>query len=430
MQQFMDAKDPLVAAVSLQPTLKNALIELIDLLYQCDQIEDAKKWIVIAEQQSVNPAQTAFFKGLVLLKESKDPAAALASFEEAEKLDPSLAQTVKYQKAMAHMQMKKYGAAKDFFKQIVTREPGTDLAGFANEYIDVLTRKEDADRLFHGSLGYAVQYDTNVVFRPENDLLATNVNKDKDWRHVFTAQGDYTVKPTDKFSFKAGYSFYGTRQFDLHFYNMMSYDIPIQPTFNFNKVAVAFPMHYNYVTVNGKTYLTTVGLSNVNNFQLPGARMFQTQLQCNSKDYHWAIINPDDSKKGHETLAAVGIYQFFGKRQEGFMSLRYALNYEDTKGHNWNYVGNRVTFAAVVPLVEKLKWNFVADVFHQDFTGINSNYDKKRTDNVFTVSNLLAYEFMKNTELQLQYTHVYDAASIGVYKYGKDVYGVGAKYRF
>ncbi len=430
LQQFPDAAAHLEAAATLEPPIKNASIELTDVLYQTEQLEDAKKWAEYAEKDDKLRAQALFFKGLILLKEGNDPRAALQSLETAELLDPSLSQSISYQKAMANVQLKNYKEARHILSEVVTRAPGTDLAGFANEYISVLTRTEDARRPFHGSFGYTLQYDDNVVYRPDDDRLAQSVDTQDDWKHVLSAQGDYLFRAGDSFGVKAGYSLYGSRHNDIGFYDMLSVDLPVQPILYLEKATVAFPMHYNFVTVNERTYLSTVGLSNVINYMLSPEVMLQTQLQFNDKNYRWAVSRPDDEKKGEEYLAGAGIFRFFGKNRQGFVNLRYAFNYEDAKGHNWDYTGNRITFTSVVPFAEKYKWHFVTDYFREDFKGVNTTYDKKRTDNVITVSNLLSYQIMKNTDVQLQHTYVYDGASIGVYKYKKNVYGVGAKYQF
>ena len=80
--------------------------------------------------------------------------------------------------------------------------------------------------------------------------------------------------------------------------------------------------------------------------------------------------------------------------------------------------------------MKRLKWNSAVDYMRQDYSKTHNTYNKRRQDDIITLSNLLAYEVVKNTELQLQYTYVYDGASIGVFKYKKNVYGLGIKYRF
>jgi hypothetical protein len=430
LQDYVSAIPELKAAATMQPPAKNALIELIDLLYQCDKINEAKQWIARAEQESDNPAQAAFFKGLVLLKEGKDIPAALQSFETAERLDPSLAKIVEYQKAIAHTQLKNYKVAKNTFKDIVARGPDSDMARFADEYIEELTRREKSAKPFHGSVGYAMEYDDNVVARPVDDTLAAGTDKEEDWRHVFTTQGDYIGKVTELLSIETGYSFYRTKHNDQGFYDLVSFNIPVQPIITLKKAAVSFPLQYSYTTVNDRTYLKTISAGNTNNIMLRPNTMLQTQLQFNHKDYDWAVSNPDDNRSGDEYLMALGGFRFFGRRLDGFINLRYALNYEETKGRNWGYLGNRVSATTVIPLSKKLRWNFVADYCHKGFIKNNTTYNQERHDNIYTLSNLLGYRIFENTELQLEHIWVYDDSRIGDYRYRKNVFGLGVKYTF
>jgi tetratricopeptide (TPR) repeat protein len=430
LQDYLAAKLHLEASANLTPRVKNALPELIDVLYQCDQVEEAKKWIAVAEKESITPAQIAFFKGLVLLKEARDPDAAIKAFDDAQRLDSSLTQSIKYQKGLAYMQLKDFKEAKNYFKEVVVKEPGADLAAFANEYIDTLTRREEAARPWRASIGYSLQYDSNVVFEPDDEALSAPTAEDDDWKHVLTAQGDYNFKPNDSFGVKVGGSFYGVKNDQIGFYDVMSYDLPVQPTFYFKKATVAFPIHYNYMSVNDKKYISTTGISNLDNLMLNRDQMLQLQLQYNTKDYHWAPSTYDEKKNGYEYLWSLGWYYFFAKNRQGLVNVRYTMNKEDTEGNNWKYLGNRLSLTTVVPLTDRLKWNFVFDYYHQDFSKNNTIYRRNRHDDVFTISDLLAYELFRNAQLQVQHTYVYDSASISAYKYQKNVFGVGMKYNF
>jgi len=430
LQDYPAARPHLEAATALQPPAKNALPELIDLLYQMDKTEEAKERIAQAERESVTPAQTAFFKGLISLKEGKDADAAIASFEQAEKLDESLAGAVKYYKAMAYMQSKNYAAAKSAFREIVVKEPTADLAMFANEYIDAISRSEKATKPFRGNINYALQYDDNVILKPGDENLSVGIGNEEDWRQTVSAQAELNAKPTDLFGIRGGYSFYGAKQFDLGFYDTVSHDFYAHPTVYLKKATVAFPIHYNWVSVNDKDYIETLGFSNMDNLMLGRDQMLQGGFQYNVKDYKWAVTTPNENRDAREYAGSAGWFYFFGRKQEGFFNLRYAMNYEDTKGSNWTYFGNRVTASAVIPVIKKVKYSFVGDYFHQHFMKTNTVYEKKRYDDVFTASNLLAFEIIKDMELQLSYTYVTDYASIGVYKYDRNMYSAGVKYEF
>ena len=69
LQDYKQAKFNLTEAIEGSPKIKEALLELIEVCYQIDDVEAAKKWIGVAEEQGMRPGQTKFIKGLVLMKD-------------------------------------------------------------------------------------------------------------------------------------------------------------------------------------------------------------------------------------------------------------------------------------------------------------------------------------------------------------------------
>ncbi len=59
-------------AITLTPRIKDAVVELADILIQQGSLQEAKWWIGLAERQKINPARIAFLKGLALKKEGKN----------------------------------------------------------------------------------------------------------------------------------------------------------------------------------------------------------------------------------------------------------------------------------------------------------------------------------------------------------------------
>jgi len=430
LQDFTNAKPNLEAALTLEPRVMNALPELIGILYQSDQIEEAKKWLDVAQREGMNPAQTAFFKGLVLLREGKNPEEAKRSFEEAGKLDDSLAETTKYFEAFCYLQSKKLSEAKDVFQELIRRQPTSDLAYFANEYVEAISKKEEAEKPFRASVGYAWQYDTNVILAPDDAALTAGISNKGDWRQATTFDSEYRFKYEDKLSVTPGYSFYWAKQSDLGFYDMISHDISLQSACNFKDASVAFPVHFNHVTVNDKAYLGLVGIGNVNNVAIGRNQMIQSTFQYNRKTYMWPVGVPDDNRDSNEALLSLAWFYFFGKNQEAFANMRYAFNNDYTKGSNWIYSGNRLSLTSSVPLTKMVRLTTAMDYFIQDYWKTNSVYNKDRFDNILTLSSLLAIKVVKDVELQLQYVFVDNASSIGIFKYKRQVYNVGMKYSF
>ncbi|MCM8819336.1 MAG: tetratricopeptide repeat protein [Candidatus Omnitrophica bacterium] len=429
LQDYKNAQPHLESAITLIPPIKAAYIELIDLLYQCDKFNEAKDYIVRAEKEGITGAGILLFKGLLLMKEGKLDDA-LKAFSEAEKLDPAISQTVKYYQGLLHLQANRFKEAKTIFREIILKDPTADLALFSEQYLVTVERKEETLKLFRGNVVYAIQYDDNVVTQPNDKELSKEIAQEYDLKHTFTTQGEFNFKLKEKFGLKTGYSFYITKHNEVGFYDIVNFNFPIQPGIYFKKLAVTFPVSYSYTDLNDKKYFDSFSLSNLDNFSISTNQLLQLQLQYNLKRYHWSTSSSQDNKDSREYLVSLGWFYFFGKNYEAVASLRYAFDYNDAWGLNWKSRGNRLSFSLVLPLSKKLKWNFIADYHFQDYLKRHSSYDKFRKDNIITVLNLLSYEILKDVEFQLQHTFVDDIATVGAYKYKRNIYGLGIKYSF
>ncbi|MFH1878280.1 MAG: tetratricopeptide repeat protein [Candidatus Omnitrophota bacterium] len=429
LQNYEEARSALEAAVILKPKIKNALIELIELLYKKGDLDEAEKWIEVAEKESIYPAQTAFFKGLILLKKGEDMDAAITSLDRARTCDMSLSKTVDYYIGLARVKAKDMSGAKEIFREIVRRDPNTSLASFANQYIDAINRKEEAERPFRGSIGAAVQYDDNVLLMPDDETIGVGAENQSDWRQVYTLNGEYNMKVSDNFGAKAGYSFYCGKQFDLGFYDMVSNNFFIQPAFYLDKAAASFPFTYNIVQVNDKNYLSLFSLGNLDNIKIAEDQLGQFSFTYRNKKYLWAPSGPGEDRDSNEYMGHIAWFYFFADNR-AFACLRYSANYDDTEEQNWRYFGNKITIAASIPLAEKLTLGVTAEYFLQYYTDTNLIFNKRREDGVFTYSSVLSYEIFKNAEVQFNYTCVDDVSNIQVYKYTRNVYSLGIKYSF
>jgi len=431
LQDFQSARPHLEAAAAFEPRIKNAVLELIDVLYQSDEIPEAQKWLDIADKEAIAPAQTAFLKGLVLMKEGRDTRGAMEEFERAALLDKNLATAVEYQKALIQIQDQRLHAARNIFQKIITQEPYSDMAEFADEYLAAIDRKEAAGRQFYGKASIGFAHDSNVVSRPRDKTLdVINVVPSADWRSVYAFQENYQRKLSDWFGVQAGYSLYYAKQFDIGSYDILSQDISLQPGIYRPRAAITFPVHYNYMTLNDKKYLQSFGCGNLNNIMVGRNQMVQFLLQDTWNNYSWAETSQNEERDSNDYLASSAWYWFFGKNKQGFLSLRYAVDYNDAKGNNWKYAGNRFTASATIPLSRKMRLSVAGDYWKQDYKEIHSVYSKKREDDVFTFSSLWTVELFKNTDLETQFVFVKNQSNIPIYEYARNIITEGIKYKF
>lgn len=428
LENYVEAKVHLKASVNMTPKIKGALIELIDILYRLGEIEEAKKWIKVAEDEGVRPAQAAFLKGLTFLKNAEYEEA-VASFKDAKSLDAELAQSADYQIGIAYLRLKRFKDARSIFKELVVLDPHTDIAAYANQYIDAIERKIEREEPLHMNLRFAFEYDTNVVLRPSDTSLVTDITDEDDTRQGLDFKSDYTFRSKDnKLSLKTGYGFHLSKQNDLGKYDIVSNNFSIQPNISLEKMLVTFPANYSHTIVDEKNYLSAVAVGNVNNILFGKSHMGQLGVVYKYKDYLRPTASNED-RTGDELLGTAGLFRFFLKR-EGFLALRYSINKDWTEGNNWEYLGHKSSASILLPFLERFKLNINGEYYLQDYDNTHTVYNKKREDKIYTISSSLSYELIKNVELQLRYTWVDHQSNLDIYDYGREILGGAVQYKF
>jgi tetratricopeptide (TPR) repeat protein len=429
LQDYQNAVQPLTDAVTYSPKIKGALIELIDCLYQIGQLEEADKWISEAEREGIRPAQVAFLKGLVLLKEGKAEES-VKSFNNAKDLDSTMAQAADYQIATAYLKAGAYKNAKEVFQQLVLVDPNSTMANFANSYMQAITERERMERPFRASAGVYWQYDDNVVLDPSDSNVATNITDKADSREVTTATAEYDYRFNKTFDVKAQYFFYWAKQNNLGFYDTLSHTFVLQPDMTLKDGSlISLPIAYNVTYINDKSYLSTPSIGGVYNRMVGSHNMGQVYLKYAYKDYIWGPSIPDENRTGNDFGGGAGWYFFFMKNK-GFLNLRYGLTKEWTEGNNWENWENNVNTTLLVPVMDKLNVTFSGNLSAQYYENSNSVFNVYRRDQVWTLSTLAAYKIYGDSEVQLQYTYVNDDSNIGVYSYTRNIYSVGVEIKF
>jgi len=431
LENYVEAKKHLEKSLNLRPKIKGALIELIDLLYRLGDHEQATKWITVAEEEGIRPAQAKFLKGLTLQK-AGDYEGSIKAFEESIDLDDRLTQSANYQIGVNYIKMKRFQDARYIFKETFAVDPYSDIADYADKYINALDRKIERQRPFHFSAKFAYEYDSNVLLQPADSPFITEVSDQDDTRQVFDVKGDYTFRTEDNFlSLKTGYGLHVAKQNNFGKYNIIGNNISAQGNLSFNKVLVTFPVNYSHTNTGNdmKNYLSSFTVGNINNVLTAKSQMAQLGILYKNDYYMRPTTLNDESRTGNEIIATAGYFWFFAENK-GFVNIRYSFDKDWAKGANWRFIGNRVGVSLLYPFWEKFKLTASGEMFFQNFDEKNSIFDKKRNDQVYSGATGLSYELMKGFELQVKYTYVNDRSTLSVYEYDRNIVSAGCEYRF
>lgn len=428
LQDYEDAVIHLKDAVNMEPDVKDARLEFAEAYYLLDMNEESLQQLEVAEKEDVKPAYAAFLKGLVLSKLDKDKEA-IDAYDKAKNMDPSLTQAANYQIGIALIKQGNAEKAAMTFNEIIIMDPNSDLARFANQYREALTRKAEIEKPLKLTLGAGWQYDDNVILKPSDQTVANGISGEKDTAYTALLRLEYTANLSGPLAVKAQYSAYYKDYQTLNSYDVMSHTIALAPNYALRESMLNMLLIYNYTWVDNDEYLRTETVSPGYSLMIGKNQMGQIGLRWQAKDFVKPPLTADENRDSQDLAASLGWFYFYAGNNE-FMNINYEINKEDTKGINWKYLGNKLNLNLSIPLKDKLKFNGSAEIYQQQFEHVNTNFLKKRRDRTYTGSALIAYEFYENADIQLQYTYIRGDSTIAVYDYRKSISNIGIEIRF
>ena len=431
---YPKAAENLRDAVTLTPRIKDALVELIDVLNrmgEAEDLEEAHKWIAAAEEEKIAPAKTAFLKGLVLQKQGKN-LEAVKSFENAVALDESLAQSAEVQMAVSYIKERDLKMARERFRAAVTHDPQSDLAGFARRYLDTVEKRIFEERPLRFTLGVFGQYDSNVVLKPVDSVAATGITDEETYALLSNFRVDYVPVIKGPWLFHARYSAAGT----FHKEHSTSHDyisngFYAAPGYNFGNCALNLAFNYNHTLLRDPNYKQYVDIFSTG----PLFRIFVRQnhlleffVGYDIKEYNQAILIPEEDRDA-EGLRAYTSWIWFLKKG-AFFNARYEFSQANADGVWWDSDGNTFSFNTVYPLREKLKLQLSGQAFLQDYNNYHSVFNTKRDDETYTGSVGITWECCKKMNWVVQYSKIRGYSNIAIYDYKRDIFTTGIEFKF
>jgi len=433
-KQLMDyetALGHLRDAVSMTPKIKEALIELIEVSVRLGKTEEAMKWIDVAEQEDIQPANTAFLKGIVLTQEGKNKEAA-ASFEKAKSLDPKIAQASDIQIAFSRLKDSELDRAKASFQSAITADPQTDLAGFARQYLSRIEETMEAKRPFHFTLSLFGQYDDNMVLKPTDESLATAVTDEGSFAANTAFKAAYSPATSGPWLFNAYYALSSS----LHQNHSKTHDslintLSITPGYNFGKIALNLSATYTYALVRNPGYEKYSG--NLSTGPMMRIALKKNQLlevfagYADNNYFQPVLIEPEDRDSSGLSAYASWVWLF---KKNTFLNLRGQFMDQDAVGDNWDNKSRGLSANIVIPAGDDVKLQFSGEYTKKDFSNTHTIFDVKREDKIYNLSAGASWAFYKKMSLIGQYTRIGNGSNIGIYDYSRNLYTLGLEYRF
>jgi tetratricopeptide (TPR) repeat protein len=463
MNNAAEALPNLEAAATLKPPVQEAVIELIDVLYQTGRIEEAKKWIAVAEQNNLYPAKTAFLRGMTLAKEGKH-GEAVASFEQSKKLDASYTSAADFQIGVSLMMERKFDKARDRFQAAITQDPLSDLAAYARRYSDIVEQRSFLERPVRFTVGIMGQYDTNFVQEPSEytgipvpAAGQLDLGKENAFKLVSSARVDWIPALKGPWLFNAGVAVTST----LHErfiiaqngnvpstnYDMFATSLYMAPGYDFGRAALNLSLSYTNTLKRNPSYerytdaysigpLLRVALTQTGNQLLEfygGYAKKDFTNNWNTEIWPYQdVLNRDEEDQTSEGFSGY-VSWFWLFRGNGLFNLKYTYNKDHARGVNWDNEGHRFTANLIYPVWRALKAQLSGDAYLQDFSHpstIGVFNGETRKDRIYTGTAGLTWEFNRNVSALVQYSHIRAHSNFFLYDYNREIYSAGFELRF
>ncbi|MCF6290592.1 MAG: tetratricopeptide repeat protein [Desulfobacterales bacterium] len=446
MQDYPRAVKNLRDAVTLTPRIKEALVELVEVLYRLPEPEnlvEAEKWLQVAEQVKIFPAKTAFLKGLVLLKGNKSRAA-ITAFEKAKTLDQSLTQSAEIQIALAYVKEKNLKTARQRLKAAIVLDPQSDLAGFARRYQDVVEKRLELEKPLRTTVSLFAQYNDNLLSKPNEPERYYGIIDDASSRtFVGSLRLDYVPLLPGPWIFSGQYAFSGSLNTEHHStHDSVSNSFTVTPGYNFGRYSLSLMANYNYFMLRTNTdkipkrYMSHTRIGPLFRIIVTKTQILELFSGYNHKKYYRPPVSANEDRNA-DGLSAYASWIWLYK-ENGLVNLRYEYTDENTDGPWWTYKGHSFSASATVPLRDRLSLQLSIIYFRQNFDYPTTDFDliagtrtdKIRKDKTFSGSVGLTWSLDKNTSLIFQYSRTRVDSNIGRNDYQRNLYNVGIEYRF
>ncbi|WP_226373914.1 outer membrane beta-barrel protein [Citrifermentans bemidjiense] len=413
----------------------DSYLELADAWHVQGDDEKALQWANRSENEGVNPARSAFLKGIILsgLGQREE---AVASFEKAKLLDPSLTQSAQLQIAMVMAGSRKLTRARDALRAVVAADPNSEIAGYAKEYEQSFTRILDSYQPLHLTLGLNYLYDDNAISSPSNPGARAQIGNPTGQRdHAFMGNFrlDYTPLLENDYTFSAQYlvqsTKYGDTNTDEENPSTVINSLTVNLGHAFGNSIFSAPISLSHVLLKEKAYQALVSVRPTWSWQAAPQHILQAGASFTRRDMLQDPLVQDEDRDANIGGASAGYIFSYGELG-GMAALRYDFSYDDARGVNWKNRGHRYSVSGVIPLTVALKLNLSGEVSTQDYFKTNTVFDVQRDDTTWFGTAGLSWNLNRNLALLAQYSHTKAESNIKVYDYSRNTFSTGIEFSF
>ncbi len=246
-------------ALSIKSDFAEARLDLGVSLVQAGEYAQAEPFLQEVSRYPKLRGNAILFLGIARLRQG-ETAASLVDFEQVPNINPSLATTALYYRAVALSRLGRAEEARLSFETVIEQTPGTELAAEASNFLVALEKGLGEAKRYELYMGYRIEYDSNVVLRLNGQSTADlGVQDDSDVVYNLRLGGRYSVWHGDNTAVSLGYDFFQRVYTELDQYNLQGHSPTLHWTAQWGNLRLGVIAKYQFYLLKSDPYLQRVG---------------------------------------------------------------------------------------------------------------------------------------------------------------------------
>lgn len=421
LQRYSEAVEHLQRVRGIRPDMLGLMQELGLSLYRLGRYGEALEALEEAIKRQRPRAQVLYLYGLVLNRLDR-PEEARSAFEQAAEKDPSIRSVCLYRAGAISYTLRDFSAARNYFQRVIEAAEDPALVSSARRFLDRMAREEGTKR-YYVSLSLGLQYDDNVILKPDDVQTETRVGDEGDVRFVLNGYGDYKFILTPTWELGAAISLYSSHHTDLHEFDLLGPKGIVYGGYRWGPLRTRLQYRYAYYWLDKNSYLRQHGAGpEIWWTQAPWAKLHVGYLYTKN-DY---FDLPGRDSFNHRA----GFAQYFFWKQDAMLRLSYYADSEHATGNDFDYIGHDFAVFGSV----KLPWRMLVqggfDYYVRDYLHRHSVFRETRNDRRLTIGLEITRRITDFLDLSFGYTRVNNGSNIDFFEYVRNILALQLKATF
>ena len=427
LQQFAEARPLLEQTIAADPDDNEARYALAEAQLLLDDANAALQQAKMLAERDFSP-RVSLLLGRIHSRLGQQ-GEAIAILEGAlDESDPKLYQAVSLELAPLYNIRGKNQQARDLTERAIALAPDSFDAYELRALSQRLQQVQAVAQPVELSLGYRLEYDSNVPLAPDDENLALNIDDDDDFRHVLF--GDLL----GRYPLGGNFELLGEAHLTVGLHNDLDeFDFTRQNyvaglAWNQSDYGVRLPLEFEQVDIDSDRLVQSFAIAPGVYYRLSNDALVYGFARIKDNDFNNAD-SPEEDRSGTTRSLGMTFHGLFAERRGSLRGIL-EVGEDDTDGSNWERDEWRLYLYGTYKVTDQVELGLGFEHESNDYDNVNNVFLETRDDTINTVFASAAYKLDDNWEVRLQAVHEEGDSNIDVYDFDRNIFSVGVIWNY